>query len=66
MEDFIHGKLELARVLFWGAVAFAVGQAIRQRPAIRRLMRYAPLTAGAAAAYLVGCFVGAALMTYLP
>jgi hypothetical protein len=65
MELYINEGRDLARVLFWGAVAFVAGQALRQRQALRRVMRYAPLTAGAAAAYVVGCFVGAALSTYI-
>lgn len=57
---------DLTRMIFWGCVAFVAGQALRRRNTLRRIMQYAPLTAGAAAAYLVGCFVGAALMMVLP
>jgi hypothetical protein len=66
MQPYISQTKELARMVFWGSVAFVAGQALRRRRTLRRIMRYAPLTAGAAAAYLVGCFVGAALMMVLP
>ncbi len=66
MESIISQHEETARMVFWGAVAFVADQALRRRKTLRRIMRYAPLTAGAAAAYLVGCFVGAALMMVLP
>jgi hypothetical protein len=66
MGSFISDGKEMARVLFWGALAFVVGQALRRRQALQRVVKYAPFTAGAATAYLVGCFVGAALVTYFP
>lgn len=60
----IQQSKELMRIIFWGAVAFAVGQALRRRQWLDRAATYAPLTVGAAAAYLIGCFVGVALLTY--
>jgi hypothetical protein len=66
MESYISESRDLARVIFWGSIAFVADLALRRRQTLRRIMRYAPLPAGAAAAYLVGCFVGAALMMVIP
>jgi hypothetical protein len=53
-------------ILFWSAAAFLADQAVQRRRLLRQAASYAPVTAGAAAAYIVGCFVGAALLAYLP
>lgn len=66
MEAFVSQSRDLVQVVFWGAVAYVADQALRRRQLLRQVARYAPLTAGAAAAYLIGCFVGAAVVGYLP
>ena len=66
MNGIASDSRDLLQLAFWGAVAFVADQALRRRRLLRRIARYAPLTAGAATAYLIGCFVGAAVVTYLP
>lgn len=66
MEAFVRQGKELFQITFWGALAFFAGQALRRRRWLQRLAPYAPLTAGAAAAYVIGCFVGVAFLTYFP
>lgn len=66
MAAFISESKDLVRVVFWGAAAFVAGQALARRPVLRRVLSLAPFTAGAVAAYVIGCFVGLALLTYIP
>jgi hypothetical protein len=66
MEAFITQGRDVVQVVFWGTVAYLADQALRRRQLLRRVTRFAPFTAGAAAAYLIGCFVGAALVTLIP
>ncbi|OGO69264.1 MAG: hypothetical protein A2Z37_07515 [Chloroflexi bacterium RBG_19FT_COMBO_62_14] len=66
MVSLVRDLPSLMGILFWSAAAFVADQAVQRRRLLRQAANYAPVTAGAAAAYIVGCFVGAALLAYLP
>ncbi|HLC01396.1 MAG TPA: hypothetical protein VJK02_00025 [Anaerolineales bacterium] len=66
MDAFVSESKDRLQVKFWGAVAFVAGLALERRRILRRAISYAPFTAGAVSAYVLGCFAGAALLAYLP
>jgi hypothetical protein len=66
MVSLVRDLPSLISILFWSAAAFLADQAVQRRRLFRQAAVYAQFSAGAAAAFIVGCFVGAALLAYIP
>ncbi len=64
-NQFYHRPANELRVIFWRSAGYLIEQALHRKELIHRCIRYTPVIAWGGFAFILGSFVGDALLKIL-